>query len=177
MGPLSRSLKSKFSLLMYRFSILLIALFLPHISWTPCLMVAAVKSVHSFQIPKQCFLFESTTSNSMHLIIDSSTTCIRKLSWTHCRNLVDCVYLVVFLCQHISRWLTLPMRSSASDPESSFQFVEGLINFLLLIRRPVVNVHNCVTHISLLLYFHHELFTRSLFISRQNSIHSSCTHT
>ena len=53
-------------------------------------------------------LFVRTTSNSTPLFTGFSTTCIRMLSLTHCRNLLDRVCLAVLLYQQTSGWLKSP---------------------------------------------------------------------
>ena len=47
----------------------------------------------------------------MPLLINSSTTCIRKLSLLLCRNFLDCVCLAVWSFQQMSGWLKTPMRT------------------------------------------------------------------
>lgn len=72
-------------------------------------------------IPNQYFV--RTGSHSVPLLVGSCTSCIRKLSSTHCRNLLDYMCLAALLLQKIPGWLKSPMRTGACHHEAIFSCV------------------------------------------------------
>ena len=152
--PPSRSLKRpKLTLLKSKIMILLTALLLlcrilnSTISWSlqPRLPLTFTSSTSPS-------LFISTRSSITSLLVGSSTTCVKKLSSMLCRNLLDCVCLAVWSFQQISGWLKSPYENQGLWLWGYFHLpVEGLIDFFFLVRWPVVNMHNKVSHMSLCL--------------------------
>lgn len=108
-------------------------------------------------------LFLSTRHSSTALLIGSSTTCIRELPSTLCRNFLDCACLAVLLFQQILGWLKHSMRTSVCEATYSC-VLEGFTNFPHLIRQPVANTHNSDT------------VTGLPFSSHPKALHSFITH-
>lgn len=118
--PPNRSQKrTKLLVLKSRAAILLVALLHPcrilnsTISWTQ-----KPRLPSSLHIPNQSF-FVSTRSNSTFLPVGSFSTCVKKLSSTPYRELLDCVCSAVLSFQQISGWLKCSMRTRACSHEAT----------------------------------------------------------
>lgn len=101
------------------------------------LMVTTTRAAPGLHIHSQSFV--RTRSSSTHFVIGCSTSCIRKLSLAHCRNFLGYVCLAILFFQQIFRVIEVSYENQCLWSWSYFQlFVEGLINFLLLIRQFVI---------------------------------------